>query len=159
MLFTILTLNNLDLDYVRNSFNEVSSIDDIEILLDILKSDSSIESQGYSAALIMTKSRYYKSPLKKLKYFNEGKKALELLIYHNKQSLELRYLRFSIQNSVPKFLGYNANLHEDLALLKKQLALGILEKSTSLIILKNLLNSNTLSQKDYLYFNEIKNAL
>src|SRR5210317_1891603 len=138
MLFTILTLNNLDLDYVRNSFHEVSCIDDIEILLDILKSDSSIESQGYSAALTMTKSKYYKSPLKKLKYFNEGKKALELLINHNKQSLELRYLRFSIQNSVPKFLGYSANIHEDLALLKKQLAWGILEKSTSLIILENI---------------------
>lgn len=159
VLFTLLTLNSLDLDHVRYSFNKVDSLKEIETLLEILQNDSSVEAQGYIAALTILKSRFYTYPFKKLKYFNKGKRALEILIDENYGNPELHYLRFSIQISVPKFLGYNSSINEDLLLLKNQSAMDSLNKKTHSIILENILSSGQLSNEDSLYFTKIKNEL
>ena len=159
VVFTLLTLNEIDIDDVRYAFHEVDSVAEIEQFINALQSDSSVEAQGYVAALTLLKSRFFTSPLKKLRYFNKGKKRLEELIRHHDHNAELRYLRFSIQISVPNFLGYYDAIDGDLSFLKDVLVSGSMSNDTKRLIVNNILDSGYLIDEDLLYFSKIKSEL
>lgn len=67
---------------------------------------------GYRGAVTMAKAKHYNNPIKKLETFTTGKNILENVINTNKNNIELRYLRFSVQINCPAFLGYN-NISND----------------------------------------------
>lgn len=75
--------------------------------------------RGYKGAAMMMWSQYEFNPFSKLRQFNAGIPWLEAAIKDAPQSLELRYLRFTFQCSVPSILGYYDHLEED-----KQFILG-----------------------------------
>ena len=54
------------------------------------------------------------NPIDKLIYFNKGKKLLEDAINQDPYSIELKFLRYSIQKNLPKFLLYYDNIEKDL---------------------------------------------
>lgn len=68
---------------------------------------------GYlgSAKVLMAEHSF--NPLQKLSYFNDGKQILEKAISVDPNNLELRFLRYSIQNNAPFFLNYNDMLEVD----------------------------------------------
>lgn len=68
---------------------------------------------GYAGGVTMLKAKYTANPFSKLSYFNEGKQLLEDAISNNKNNIELRFLRFAIQENLPAMLNYNDNLEED----------------------------------------------
>ncbi len=76
---------------------------------------------GYKAAAEMMLAKHVINPLSKMSHFNRGKKAIAKAIEAKPSSLELRFLRFSVQSETPDFLGYKDNLEED----KKILFSGI----------------------------------
>ena len=53
------------------------------------------------------------NPLKKMSYFNEGKKLMENSLKAEPDNLEVRLMRLITQESVPKILGYSQNISED----------------------------------------------
>lgn len=53
------------------------------------------------------------NPLKKMSYFNEGKKLMESSLKSEPDNLEVRLMRLITQESVPKILGYSQNISED----------------------------------------------
>ena len=53
------------------------------------------------------------NPLKKMSYFNEGKKLMESSLKAEPDNLEVRLMRLITQESVPKILGYSQNISED----------------------------------------------
>ena len=53
------------------------------------------------------------NPLKKMSYFNEGKKLMENSLKAEPGNLEVRLMRLITQESVPKILGYSQNISED----------------------------------------------
>lgn len=53
------------------------------------------------------------NPLKKMSYFNEGKKLMERSLKAEPDNLEVRLMRLITQESVPKILGYSQNISED----------------------------------------------
>ena len=53
------------------------------------------------------------NPLKKMSYFNEGKKLMESALKAEPDNLEVRLMRLITQESVPKVLGYSQNIKED----------------------------------------------
>jgi hypothetical protein len=59
------------------------------------------------------------NPLKKMSYFNEGKKILETAVKNEPDNLEVRLMRLITQESVPKILGYYQNIEEDRAFLTR----------------------------------------
>ena len=67
---------------------------------------------GYQGCFYFLKSKFVHNPHKKFSYFNKGKKLLEAAIKQDPKSVELRFLRYSIQKNLPKFLLYN-NLEKD----------------------------------------------
>ena len=54
--------------------------------------------------------------------FEEGKRLMETQIKRDPQSLELRFLRLSIQLNAPTLLGYSKNIKEDKAYLQTHFA-------------------------------------
>ncbi|MCA5005752.1 hypothetical protein [Sphingobacterium bovistauri] len=77
---------------------------------------------GFLGAYTMIKANHQLNPINKLSSFNKGKKILENAIKASPTDVELRYVRYAIQSSIPSFLGYNHNLSEDKELLQKQLS-------------------------------------
>jgi hypothetical protein len=68
---------------------------------------------GYKGAALMMWSKHITGAISKLSMFNNGKAWLEKAIKKNSQALELRYLRFCFQCTVPALLNYTANRDED----------------------------------------------
>ena len=68
---------------------------------------------GYIGMSFMLKAKYAWLPNDKWDYFNKGKKFLESAISKDPNNIELKFMRFCIQNNTPSFLRYNKNLEKD----------------------------------------------
>lgn len=68
---------------------------------------------AYNAAAEMTMANHAYWPTSKLEYFNTGKKRLEEAIALFPKNVELRYIRYCVQQGCPFFLDYSSNLEED----------------------------------------------
>jgi hypothetical protein len=65
----------------------------------------------------MMMANYVFSPFRKMSYFSKGKNLLEKSIEKQKDNIELRFLRFAVQTSIPFFLGYGSSVKQDKLLL------------------------------------------
>lgn len=117
-LFLLLSLSVSAIDYIeiRNLFaasphNESKA----KLLMD--KTSGATTSNavllGYRGGVHMAMANHCYLPTSKLSYFNTGKALLEQAIAALPGSVELRFIRFSIQCNVPGFLGYSNNLSAD----------------------------------------------
>lgn len=68
---------------------------------------------GFLAVGKFFMAKHVFNPLKKMSYFNEGKKTMEAAINSDPKNLEVRLMRLITQESVPKLLGYYQNIEED----------------------------------------------
>ena len=68
---------------------------------------------GYKACATMMMAKYSFNPINKLSHFIHGSKLLEKCIGADNTNIELRLLRFTVQNKAPSFLGYKTSLTED----------------------------------------------
>jgi hypothetical protein len=94
----------------------------------------------------MMMCNYVANPYTKVKYFYAGKGDLEKAIKASPGDVELRYLRYAVQEHVPSVLNYNGSMSEDRKILVTYLNdAGNREKDPDLHarIMKYLLNSNT----------------
>lgn len=85
------------------------------------KTDGTDILSGYAGGVTMLMAKSTANPFSKMEYFKTGKKLLEDAISHNKNDIELRFLRFAIQDNLPAMLGYNENLEEDKSYIMKYL--------------------------------------
>ena len=70
---------------------------------------------AYKGASIAIVSKYQKKVGDKIKKFKEGVKLVDLSITSESNNIELRLIRLSIQENVPKIVKYNKNIKEDVA--------------------------------------------
>ena len=63
----------------------------------------------YKGVAQMMEAKYTFGPLGKYQRFNAGKELIEYAMALDSANMEIRYLRFTIQKSIPSFLGYNSN--------------------------------------------------
>ena len=75
--------------------------------------------EAYKGAATIIMAKHAFNPVKKLGYFNTGKKILEKAVQTDPQNIEIRFLRFTIQTNAPSFLGYNDNIRADEIFLQK----------------------------------------
>lgn len=68
---------------------------------------------AYKGAALTMKSKYTKPVKEKIRLFKEGARLLDGAIAENPNNLEMRVIRLSIQENVPKFLKYQSNIEED----------------------------------------------
>ena len=95
---------------VRKSFpeavkEELACISLISQLQDIQKNDYIL--LAYRGAAIIVMAKYSSSPRQKLNHFTNGKKELEMGVNKMPLNVELRFLRFTIQQNTPSMLFYD----------------------------------------------------
>ncbi|MEK7727244.1 MAG: hypothetical protein AAB354_02460 [candidate division KSB1 bacterium] len=79
---------------------------------------------GYKGMACFMICQHALNPYAKVKYFIQGKTALEKAVERDPQNLELRYLRFTVQTNAPEFLGYTRNVLKDKAFILNSLKSG-----------------------------------
>ena len=88
--------------------------------------NSSIETNykkySYNAVAILLSSKYTINPFHKIKSFKKGKEKLEMVIHQFPNDIELRFLRFCVQNDTPKIINYKENMQEDSQLIKNNIS-------------------------------------
>lgn len=90
-------------------------------MIDMLRQNSSNHKLlGYLGAYTMIKANHQINPFNKLSSFKRGKSILEKAIKSLPTDVELRYVRYAIQSSIPSFLGYDQNLKEDKEILESE---------------------------------------
>jgi hypothetical protein len=62
---------------------------------------------GYRACATMLMAKHVFNPFSKLSYFKRGRDILEKAIKADRDNIELRFLRYTIQTNVPAFLNYD----------------------------------------------------
>jgi len=138
LLWSIL-LSSVAIDEVRNLFPKIDNLEQAENYIKLLQEDQSVEAKGYSAVMILMKSRYVTFPFTKLKYFKIGKKKLNKVIVENPNNIEMRYIRFLMQKEIPKFLGYHKNIEEDFNKIINGIVQCGLENSLKNKIIENMM--------------------
>lgn len=112
---TLVNAQQLDLNDVRKDFNKgVKDQELCERHLETLEkyAQTSVE-KGYEAAFHMFMAKHTGNPLKKMSYFNGGRKLLEKQIKIDPNNIELRFIRLCIQYYIPTYLGYRDNIEQD----------------------------------------------
>jgi hypothetical protein len=102
---------------------------------------------GYTGGITMLMTKSTANPFSKAEYFKNGKKLLEDAISNNKNDIELRFLRFSIQDNLPSTLGYNKNSEEDKNYIMKYLPM-LDKREVRKIIANYLIKSDKTDEKE-----------
>lgn len=125
---------------------EKTSVKEFASYLAINENKKDIITEGYRSVIWFLWADYYFNPFKKWNCFLNGKQALEMLIKENNSNVELRFLRLTIQENLPKLLGYNNKIEEDKTFINKHLHLvpdhDLLNRITNYLDDQKLTNIN-----------------
>jgi len=92
-------------------------------------------SQAYQAAAEALIAKYSWNPISKIQYLNSAKDLLTQAVSHDNKNIEIRFLRFYIENSLPAYLGKNQNGKED-----KQVIIDNLENLKTMDLGTDIMN-------------------
>ena len=112
------------MEQVRALFSKATeSKDHCEQLIQLLNDydESTPLLYGYKGCATMVMANHVFSPFSKYNYFKKGKTMLEKAIGAENGSVELRFLRYCTQKSIPFFLGYRSSIETDKAFILKNL--------------------------------------
>lgn len=71
----------------------------------------------YKGAAQLLRAKYVYNPYTKLTCFSNGKKLVEKAIKKDPDNLEIRFVRYCIQENTPGFLGYDSDMKVDKAII------------------------------------------
>jgi hypothetical protein len=106
---------------------------------------------GYIGALTMLKGKHAWNPYTKMKYLNAGEKVMQQAVTADTHNIELRYLRFAVEEHLPGFLGMAKNLDTDRQEMISQLGIKNYGTADQLLVsntIKLLLESKKCSAKE-----------
>jgi hypothetical protein len=93
----------------------------------------------------MLQSKFAINPFVKLKAFNDGKEQLEKVIKQYPQDIELRFLRFCVQDGTPAILDYKLNMKEDSQFIENKISKSSKELQTFITPIFKTLNDGRTS--------------
>ncbi|MGY5351454.1 hypothetical protein ACXGQW_02625 [Wenyingzhuangia sp. IMCC45533] len=102
-----------NLSTIRNIFQAGVDEKQLNEMILLCQQSDCYKITPYHAAATMKKAEFGWSPLKKLTYFNTGKKMLDDFIKKYPNNIEARYIRWLTQKMAPGFLGYDGDIEED----------------------------------------------
>lgn len=68
---------------------------------------------AYKGAVLTLKAKFSKKKSEKKEFFKEGVGFIESAVSADGSNIEIRYIRLSVQENLPRFLGYHKNMEED----------------------------------------------
>ncbi len=115
-----------DLNETRSEYTEAVESSEIATKLDGELAGVSSSSKpvllAYKGAISTLKAKFAKSINDKKEFFKEGVSLIESAIEAEPSNIEIRYVRMSVQENSPKFLGYYKNIEEDKQFILKNYA-------------------------------------
>ena len=134
-----------DISQIRNMYtssieNEKKCEDFGKYMLNLNYDENNLY-QAYLGCYYFIKCKYTSSNILKFKYFNKGKALLESSINNNSSSIELRFLRYSIQVNLPRILFYYQDIEKDFNFVQHNL-MSLKDEKLKKYILKSLNNLN-----------------
>tara|TARA_B100001758_G_scaffold247961_1_gene269264 strand:- start:22839 stop:23297 length:459 start_codon:yes stop_codon:yes gene_type:complete len=124
-----------------NASRSEARCDQLGAKLNTLDVKNSVLLKGYAGCFYFIKCKFINSPSKKLLFFNKGKSLIESAIKEDPLSVELRFLRFSIQKNLPRFLLYNNDIEKDLNFVTENIQ-RVKNKESQKFIIKSLKSIN-----------------
>lgn len=115
-MFTFFSFFQSDLESLRNSYSKANSSNENAknfIALAEKKSSSDPVISAYKSASKILEAKVTTEKNKRKSFVKSGATTLESLIASNPNNAELRVIRMSVQENLPKIVGYNKNLKED----------------------------------------------
>tara|TARA_R110002049_G_scaffold1687_14_gene12838 strand:- start:2193 stop:2639 length:447 start_codon:yes stop_codon:yes gene_type:complete len=140
-------LTQLRQDYIEASGN-IELIESLsQDLMSVSKGDKNIY-VAYKGAVLAMKAKYTKGKERK-ELFKEGAELIEFAVASDSDNIEIRVVRLSIQENVPKILRYHSSISEDKEFIKKNYQL-VTSKSLKNFIKGYVLQSDgfTTAEKD-----------
>ncbi len=119
-LLSIFSFFQTDLEALRNSYSKANlSNENAKNFIEIAekKTSSDVVTSAYRAASKILEAKITSGIGKKKALVKTGANSLEEIIKNNPNNAELRVIRMSVQENVPKIVGYYKNLKEDKAFL------------------------------------------
>ncbi len=102
---------------------------------------------AYRGAVLTLKAKFAKGRKDKKDFFKEGVSLIESAIKAEPSNIEIHYIRLSVQENSPKFLGYNKKTEEDKQLIINNLE-AISSKELKTIIKEFVLNSENFNDTE-----------
>lgn len=105
-----------DLEALRNAYSKANlSNEGAKNFIKIADKRSSSDPiiTGYKAAANILEAKVTTEKNKRKTFIKSGATSLENVIKANPNNVELRLIRMSVQENIPKIVGYNKNLKED----------------------------------------------
>ena len=107
-----------DLEALRNSYAKANSSNaNTEAFINLAEKQSGSDAvtSGYKAAAQIMEAKIAKKNRKSL--VKNGATSLESIIKNNPNNIELRLIRLSVQENIPKIVGYRGSIKDDKAFL------------------------------------------
>ena len=112
ILTSSLNIGEVRIEYKEAVASEVKLNAFSESLKNVIKKDDK-RLVAYKGAAIALSARYLKGAKQKSTVFKNGVEWLEYAIEKKPNDLEVRFVRLSIQQNSPKFLGYHKEIEKD----------------------------------------------
>ncbi|MCD9854032.1 hypothetical protein LUD75_04925 [Epilithonimonas sp. JDS] len=116
LMFAFFSFFQSDLESLRNSYSKANSSNENAknfIALADKKSSNDPVIFAYKSASKILEAKVTSEKNKRKSFVKSGATTLESLIASNPNNAELRVIRMSVQENIPKIVGYNKNLKED----------------------------------------------
>ncbi|MBK0370157.1 hypothetical protein [Flavobacterium agrisoli] len=110
-----LTSQSFDLEVVRQQYSQ--SVTDKTVcqnmITELSKKTETDVHLAYLGAYQTIWANHIFNPISKLATFKKGKANIEKAVQQASENVEIRFIRLSVQQNCPKFLGYYQNISED----------------------------------------------
>ncbi len=153
--FISFAMNAQDLNEIRSEYPKAVESSEVANKLNAalasVKTPSKPILLAYKGAASTLKANFAKSRSDKKEFFKEGVSLIESAIEAEPSNIEIRYIRMSVQENSPRFLGYHKNIEEDKEFILKNYANGSSAKSKEIV--KNfVINSENFSENEKAMF-------
>ena len=117
--YFLFSFSNPDISEIRKLYPNAANSEVTSKGFLLKLSDVTYESNkilvAYKGSAITISAKFQKKISDKIKSFKEGAKLVEFAIESEPNNIEIRLIRLSIQENVPKIVKYNKNKKEDAA--------------------------------------------
>lgn len=124
ILVCFISLKNSTLSEIRQAYSQVNnSTEKQQEFVTLLQktADDTPVIRAYRAAATIIVSKSLKGK-QRTDLFKEGTSMLEKTVKEQSDDLEIRLIRLSVQEHLPKFLNYNKNIDDDAQFIKNNLS-------------------------------------
>lgn len=105
----------LDLEFVRINYEKAVSDKTVcaRMIEQLTNDKNSSVHLAYLGAFQTIWAKHTINPIEKLTTFKKGKRNIEQAVARESDNVEVRFVRLSIQENCPGFLGYKSNIKQD----------------------------------------------